>query len=62
MQVCLFCGAANSPGAAVCHSCSQPLSVEEDQGDNPEAEGAEEAERTEGGKDVEGEEGTSLNS
>ena len=43
MQVCLFCGAANSPGAAVCHSCAQPLAVEEEQGsDNPEVEGAEE--------------------
>lgn len=25
MQVCFFCGAANSPGSPECHSCGQPL-------------------------------------
>lgn len=30
MQVCFFCGSANSPDAKECHSCSQPLA--EDQG------------------------------
>ncbi|MCA9777207.1 MAG: zinc ribbon domain-containing protein [Candidatus Eremiobacteraeota bacterium] len=31
MQVCFFCGSANSPDAKVCHSCSQELAPVEEQ-------------------------------
>ncbi|MFA5504956.1 MAG: zinc ribbon domain-containing protein [Vulcanimicrobiota bacterium] len=31
MQVCFFCGSANSPEAKVCHSCSQQLAADEEQ-------------------------------
>jgi predicted nucleic acid-binding Zn ribbon protein len=37
MQVCFFCGSANSPDAKVCHSCSQQLAAEEQSPDQASA-------------------------
>ena len=34
MQVCFFCGSANSPDTRVCHSCSQQLAEVEEQSSN----------------------------
>jgi hypothetical protein len=31
MQVCFFCGSANSPDAKECHACSQPLGAAQEQ-------------------------------